>query len=41
VRRNAVTLLTDAFPLQNPEASAEETDAIIQKQFDMLAVYEA
>lgn len=38
VRKNAVTLLTDAFPLQNPEAPADEMDASIQKQFNQLTV---
>lgn len=38
VRKNAATLLIDAFPIQDPTAPAEETDALMQKQFDNLAV---
>ncbi|KAL5010913.1 hypothetical protein ScPMuIL_013218 [Solemya velum] len=35
VRWNAVSLLMDVFPLQRPEENAEETDKLMQKQFDM------
>ena len=38
VRRNAVTLLTDAFPLQDPQAPVDDTNHLIQKQFDCLSV---
>ena len=38
VRANAVALLTDTFPLQNPDAGNEEIDALLQKQFDILKV---
>lgn len=38
VRKNAVTLLVDAFPLQNPNSSDEEVDELMQKQFDHLTV---
>ncbi|XP_062519553.1 condensin-2 complex subunit G2-like [Corticium candelabrum] len=36
VRANAATLLCDAFPLQNPNANIEETDALLNKQLDCL-----
>ncbi|XP_073235471.1 condensin-2 complex subunit G2-like [Porites lutea] len=36
VRANATALLTDTFPLQNPDAGNEEIDALLQKQFDIL-----
>jgi len=36
VRANAAALLTDTFPLQNPDAGNEEIDALLQKQFDIL-----
>ncbi|XP_030855770.1 condensin-2 complex subunit G2 [Strongylocentrotus purpuratus] len=36
VRANAAALLIDAFPLQDPEANKEETDALLQKQIDIL-----
>jgi len=36
VRRNSALLLVDAFPLQDPEASNEEMDAMLQKQFDAI-----
>lgn len=38
VRANASALLIDAFPLQNPDASNEEADEFLQKQFDILQV---
>lgn len=38
MRANAAALLTDAFPLQNPDAGNEEVDALLQKQFDTLKV---
>lgn len=38
VRANAAALLTDTFPLQNPDAGNEEIDALLQKQFDILKV---
>lgn len=38
VRANAVGILIDVFPLVNPEASNEEMDALLQKQFDTLLV---
>ena len=38
VRANAAALLTDMFPLQNPDAGNEEIDALLQKQFDILKV---
>lgn len=37
VRANASILLSDAFPLQNPQATVEETDTLLQKQLDILA----
>ena len=40
VRANATALLTDTFPLQNPDAGNEEIDALLQKQFDILKVCE-
>ncbi|KAL9966949.1 hypothetical protein ACROYT_G025098 [Oculina patagonica] len=36
VRANAAALLTDTFPLQNPDAGNEEIDALLQKQFDIM-----
>lgn len=36
VRANAAALLTDVFPLQNPDAGNEQIDALLQKQFDIL-----
>ncbi|XP_022782675.1 condensin-2 complex subunit G2-like [Stylophora pistillata] len=36
VRANAAALLTDTFPLQNPDAGNEEIDELLQKQFDIL-----
>ncbi|CAD7697938.1 unnamed protein product, partial [Ostreobium quekettii] len=33
IRRNALLLLFDAFPLQNPHASHEDTDDLLAKQF--------
>ena len=38
VRANAAALLTDTFPLQNPDAANEEIDALLQKQFDIIKV---
>jgi len=38
VRANASALLIDAFPLQNPDATNEEADELLQKQFDILQV---
>ena len=38
VRANAAALLMDAFPLQDPESSKEDSDALTQKQFDILQV---
>ena len=38
VRANAAALLTDVFPLQNPDAGNEQIDALLQKQFDILKV---
>ena len=38
VRANAAALLVDAFPLQDPDANVEETDSLMQKQFDILEV---
>ena len=39
VRANAAALLTDTFPLQNPDAGNEEIDELLQKQFDILKVF--
>ncbi|BDA48499.1 Condensin-2 complex subunit G2 [Coccomyxa sp. Obi] len=36
VRRNALGVLLDAFPLQDPDASNEETDELLSKQFGHL-----
>ncbi|XP_071503358.1 condensin-2 complex subunit G2-like [Diadema antillarum] len=36
VRANAAALLIDAFPLQDPTASKEDTDSLLQKQIDIL-----
>ena len=33
VRRQAATLFVDAFPLQDPDASNEDLDACLQRQF--------
>ncbi|MCO5567908.1 hypothetical protein L7F22_021604 [Adiantum nelumboides] len=33
VRRNALLLLIDMFPLENPDASKEENDILLEKQF--------
>lgn len=38
VRANAATLFLDAFPLQDPDWSREEIDAVMQKQFDAMTV---
>ena len=38
VRANAASLLIEAFPLQDPEANREDTDALMQKQIDILEV---
>ena len=38
VRANAATLFLDAFPLQDPDWSREEIDAVMQKQFDAMMV---
>ena len=38
VRANAAALLTDTFPLQNPDSANEEIDALLQKQFDIMKV---
>ncbi|XP_025083646.1 condensin-2 complex subunit G2-like isoform X1 [Pomacea canaliculata] len=36
VRTNSASLLLDAFPLQNPDSTAEEVDLMLQKQFDLM-----
>jgi hypothetical protein len=36
VRSQAATLLVDTFPLQDPDATHAEIDALLQKQFDAL-----
>ena len=36
VRCNAVSLMIDAFPIQNPGAGPEETSELLQRQFDNL-----
>ncbi|XP_076437433.1 condensin-2 complex subunit G2-like [Babylonia areolata] len=36
LRANSASLLLDAFPLQDPNATAEDTDLLIQKQFDLM-----
>ncbi|CAL8463631.1 g3165 [Coccomyxa elongata] len=36
VRRNTLGVLLDAFPLQDPDASNEETDELLSKQFAQL-----
>lgn len=38
VRANAAALLTDTFPLQNPDAGNEDIDALLQRQFDVMKV---
>ena len=38
VRANAAALLVDTFPLQDPESNKEDSDALTQKQFDILQV---
>lgn len=38
VRTNSASLLLDAFPLQNPDSTAEEVDLMLQKQFDLMQV---
>ena len=35
-RRNALQLLIDGFPLQDPEAPAEETDELLTRQFTLI-----
>lgn len=37
VRRNALECLMDAFPLMNPDASAEDTDQLLSLQFKHIA----
>ena len=36
VRKNACSLLIDAFPLQDPELPQREIDELLQKQFNLL-----
>ena len=36
VRRNALLLLIDMFPLEDPNASKEENDILLDKQFVFL-----
>ncbi len=38
VRANAASLLLDAFPLQDPNQTREQTDSLLQKQFDLMTV---
>ena len=38
VRANAAAVLFDAFPLQDPDALREETDLLMQRQFDCMMV---
>ena len=38
VRANAVTLMMDAFPLVDPNASKEDVDSEIQRQVDLMKV---
>lgn len=38
VRANAAFLLLDAFPLQDPETTREQTNDMLQKQFDAMMV---
>lgn len=38
VRANAASLLLDAFPLHDPDSSREQTDQVMQKQFDIMMV---
>ena len=38
MRAAALSLLIDAFPLQDPSANLEDTDTLRQKQFDILNV---
>ncbi len=38
VRANAIAILLDAFPLIDTDASNEETDNLLQKQFDLFLV---
>jgi hypothetical protein len=35
VRRNALLLLVDVFPLQDPDACKEEKEAMLEKQFNL------
>jgi len=39
VRRNAASLMIDAFPIHDPDGAHDDIDAAIQKQFDALAVW--
>ena len=36
VRRNALLLLLDMFPLEDPDASKEEKESLLEKQFVFL-----
>ena len=38
VRANAAFILLDAFPLQDPDATREQTNDVLQKQFDTMMV---
>jgi len=38
VRANAACLMLDAFPLQDPDATRETTNTLLQKQFDAMMV---
>ena len=38
VRANAAFLLLDTFPLQDPDATREQTNDVLQKQFDAMMV---
>ena len=38
VRANAAAILFDAFPLQDSDANAAQTDQLMQRQFDVIGV---
>ena len=38
VRYNAAVLFFDVFPLQNHELNVQESDQLLQKQFDLFRV---
>lgn len=38
VRRNALVVLADIFPIQNPDADSEENNMLLRRQYEALSV---